>query len=155
MNIVPFLSYLIYDGFDRDLATAMVYERLMESIETSDVHYHALTFLHSCLIVKWRLNDAKPLLPQSQFFGMLPPDARQWAHSQFIQILPTQHMVLAGHQGPSPTGPQQQPTIHQQIPPPHSNTSVILVYQLDPLVIQEILTQATSISLGDTQVSAH
>ena len=96
IKIAPISSYFIYDGFETDLDTAMFYERLMDSTETSYMHSHALTFFRSCVIGKWRLDDVKPFLPQSQFFGMLLPDSRRWPHSQFSQILPTQHMGMAG-----------------------------------------------------------
>ena len=45
MSTIP--SYLIYDGFEKDLNAAMVYERIMDITETSDMHSHMLTFLHS------------------------------------------------------------------------------------------------------------
>ena len=47
MKIASIPSYLIYDGFDKDLDSAMVYERLMDSTEKSYMHSHSLTFLHS------------------------------------------------------------------------------------------------------------
>ena len=34
MKISLILSYLIYDGFEKDIDAAMVQERLMDSIET-------------------------------------------------------------------------------------------------------------------------
>ena len=107
----------------------------MDSPETSDMHSRAMIFLHSCMIGKWILNNAKSFLPQSWFFGVLPPDARRWSHSRFSQIFPTQHMVMPGLQCPTPTGPQQRPTNNQQIPPLKINTSGIPVYQLDALAI--------------------
>ena len=109
----------------------MVYKRLMNSIETSYMHSHALTFICSCMIGKWILNDAKPLLSQSQFFRIIPPDSGQWSHSRFIQIFPTKHIVMAGHQCTTPIGPQQRPIDHQHIPPLQMNTAGIPVRQLD------------------------
>ena len=63
----------MYDVFEKDLDAAMVCYRLMDSTETSYIHYHDLTFLRSFIIGKWILNDDKPFLPQSQFFVILPP----------------------------------------------------------------------------------
>ena len=74
------------------------------------------------MIGQWRLNNAKLFQPQSQFFGILPPDARQWSHSQFIQIFPTHKMGMAGHRCPTPKGHQQSPKNHQHIPPLQMNT---------------------------------
>ena len=37
-KISPILLYLIYNGLEKDLDAAMVYERLMGSTETSDMH---------------------------------------------------------------------------------------------------------------------
>ena len=47
MKISPTPSYFIYDGFEKYLDAAMVYKRLMESTETSDMHSREITFLHS------------------------------------------------------------------------------------------------------------
>ena len=44
---------------------------------------HALTFLPSCIIGAWRLNDAKPFLPHEQFYGMLPAEANTQCHTLF------------------------------------------------------------------------
>ena len=63
MEIAPILEYLIYDGFEKYLDAAMVYERLMYITGTSVMHLHALTFLCSCMIVQLRPNNSKLLLP--------------------------------------------------------------------------------------------
>ena len=84
----------------------MVYKRLIYRIETSDIHYHAITFMCACMIGQRGLNDVKPFLPQSQFFGIPPRDARRWEPSQLRQILPTQHIRMSGQQCPKPTGPR-------------------------------------------------
>ena len=118
------------------------------------MHSHKLTFLRSCIISKLRLDYSKPFLHQSQFFGMLFPDARRWAHSRLSQIFPTQQMGMTGQQCPTPTGPQQRPTNHQQIPSLQMNTSGIPVYQLDAFEIQALLTQTTMTAVGATQGSA-
>ena len=132
----------------------MVYERLMDSTETSDMQSHVLTFLRSCMIGQWRLNNAKPFLAQAKFFGMPPPDARRWEQSRLSQIFPTYHMVTEVQQGPTPTGPQQRPTNHQHIPPLQMNTAGIPVYQLYASAIQSLLSQETLPSVGDTQGNA-
>ena len=61
MKISPVLSQLIYDGYKNDLDVSMVYERLMENKETSDIHSHTLNFICFCMIRHWRLNNVKPL----------------------------------------------------------------------------------------------
>ena len=153
-KIDPIPSYFIYYGFEKDLYTAMVYKRLMDSTETSATHSHALIFLRSCMIGKWRLNDAKTLLTQSQFCGMPPPDTRRWSHSWFSQIFPTQYTGMAGKQCPIPTGTQQRPTNHHHIPPLKMNTAGIPVYQIDASEIQELLTKTITKAVGATQGSA-
>ena len=91
------------------------------------------------MVEQWRLNDVKPILPQAQFFGMIPLDATRWAHSRFSQIFPMQNILMAGHQGTTSTVPQQQPTIHPQIHPPQINTAVIPVYQIDASAVRALL----------------
>ena len=136
MNMATIPSYFIYDGFDKDLDASMVYKRLMNSTETSNTHSHALTCMCSCIIGKWRLIDAKPFLPQLKLFGILPSDARQWAHSQFINILFTQHIGMVGKQCHTRTWNQQSPTNRQHIPPLKINTAGIPVYQIYASAIQ-------------------
>ena len=131
----------------------MVYERLTDSTETSDMDSHVPTFMSYLMIVKWRLNYSKPFLHQSKFFGIISPDARQWAHSQFRQILPTNNMGMSGQQCTTPTGPQQRPKNHQQIPPLQMNTAGIPVYHLDASATQALLTHTTRIAVGSTQGS--
>ena len=50
MKVAPILSYFIYNGFEKDLDAAMIYERLMDSTYTSGMHSYALTVLHYCMI---------------------------------------------------------------------------------------------------------
>ena len=132
----------------------MVYEGLMESIDKSEMHWHALNFLNFCMIGQWILNDAKPFLPQSQFFGIPPTDAIRWEHSKFSQIFPTQHMGMSGQQCNTPAGPQQRPKNHRHIPPLQMNTAGISLYQIYAPTIQELLTQSTMASVGSTQGSS-
>ena len=103
------------------------------------------------MIGQWILNYAKPFLPQSQFFGMLPPDAIRWSHSQFILIFPMQNMEMTVQQCPTPTGTQQRPTNNQQILPLQINTEGIPVYQIDASVIQSLLTHKKMTVMGDPQ----
>ena len=50
MKIAPIPSYFIYDGFEKDLDSAMVYEKLIDTKKTSYMHSNALNFLRSCMI---------------------------------------------------------------------------------------------------------
>ena len=47
MKIAPIPSYFIYDGFEKYLDAAMVYKRLMDGKQKSDMQSHALNFLRS------------------------------------------------------------------------------------------------------------
>ena len=73
MKISPIPENLVLDVYKNDFDADMVYKRLLDSMEVSDIYPHALTSLLSCMIVQWRLNDTKSFLPQARFFGMLPP----------------------------------------------------------------------------------
>ena len=88
MRIAPIPAYLVWDGFDKDLDAALVYERLMESQHESRMKTHALMFLRSCMIGGWRLADTKPFLPAGQFYAMLPAEARLWGAKRFERLLP-------------------------------------------------------------------
>ena len=99
MRIAPIPEYMMYNGFERNLNADKVYERLMDSSESSTIISHALTFLHYCLIGKWIQNDSKPFLPQAQLFDMLSIDARRWAQVRFLQLLPGNYMGMTGQIG--------------------------------------------------------
>ena len=45
MKISPIPAYLVYDGFKKDLDADMVYGRLLDSTEVSDIYSHVLKFL--------------------------------------------------------------------------------------------------------------
>ena len=71
MRMAPILVYMVYNGFKNGLNADIVYERLMDISDSYAMHAHALTFLCSCMIGKWRQDDIKQFLPQVQLFGML------------------------------------------------------------------------------------
>jgi len=48
-------AYTIFDGFNADLNTSMVYERLVDIQDRMPMVDHALTFLRMCMIGGWRL----------------------------------------------------------------------------------------------------
>ena len=89
MKIAPIPAYLVWNGFDKDLDAAMVYERLMDCQHDSEMRTHAVTFLQSCIVGRWRDNDEKPFLPAEVFYNMLPPEVRIWGVKRFKQLLPT------------------------------------------------------------------
>ena len=98
LKISPIPEYLIYDSFKKDLDVVLVYERILDSTKVSDMYSNALTFLLVCMIGQWRFNDKKTFLPQSQFFGMLPPEARSWAYTSFVKLLAIQNMGVTANQ---------------------------------------------------------
>ena len=50
MSIAPIPPYLVYDGFNHGISTALVYETLWDSQHDSTMNYHALSFLRSCML---------------------------------------------------------------------------------------------------------
>ena len=88
MKIAPIPTYMVWDGLDKDLDAAMVYERLRDCQHPSAMRTHALTFLRTCMVGRWRDNDEKPFLPADRFFTMLPPEARIWGSSRFNRLFP-------------------------------------------------------------------
>jgi hypothetical protein len=150
MRLAPIPAHLVFDGFNDDLNTSMVYERIMESIvddtDRSPMLDHALAFLRSCMIGAWRQDDIKPCIPQHDFFGMLPIPARQWANERFQALYPGMPRQQQGlqPQPPMPPAPMFQAPVNPQVP---GNQ----VFQLDAAAIQALFANA---SLTNTQEAA-
>ena len=70
--IVEVPAYIIYDGLNEDLHSAIVYERLMDCQHTSNTPTRALMFLCLFLLGGWRINVVKPFVSHKILFGMLP-----------------------------------------------------------------------------------
>ena len=103
------------------------------------------------MIDQWRLNETKPFLPQAQFFGMPPLEARRWVHTRFFKLSPIQNMRVTAQQRPTPEMQHQQTAVPTKIPTTQMNKAGLLVYHLDALTIQALLEQASSITGGAKQ----
>jgi len=140
LGIAPIPAYLVWDGFDQDLDAIMVYERLMDCQHDSPMRTHALTFLRSCMVGVWRAADLRPSVPVTEFYSMLPRDARVWAHQRFQQILPT----LAQVQTTAPFTPPRP----NAAPPPQGAAAGVAagaapgIFQLDAAAIKQLLEQS-------------
>ena len=100
MNLAPVPAYLMYDGFNKDLDAAMVYERLRNCQHPSPMLDHAIAFLRSCMIGKWREGDRKPFQRPTFFTDMPSQEARLWAQQRSKALFPTLH-----HPAPLPPPP--------------------------------------------------
>ena len=99
MKIAPIPTYLVYDGFENDLDAVIVYERLRACQHPSDMLDHAIAFLRSCLIGKWRLHDNTPSTSPAEFTTMPHQEARRWATSRCRALFPA---IMAPHPLPPP-----------------------------------------------------
>jgi len=67
ISLIP--AYFVWDGFNQDLDSAQVYERLvMDSHEDSTMIEDALDFLCTCMIGNWRNNNEQLFTSATQFF---------------------------------------------------------------------------------------
>jgi hypothetical protein len=154
LRIAAIPTYLVYDGFNKDLDAAEVYERVMDCQEASDMRTHALAFLRSCMIGGWRLNDAKPFIATDQFYGMLPPEARVWANQQCRTLFPTiMGTSPAFPFPPAPTTPAPG-TAPRQVTPPGSLPQGSPSYTLDASAIQQLIMHASSANVIPSQDEA-
>jgi hypothetical protein len=154
LRIAAIPTYLVYDGFNKDLDAAEVYERVMDCQEASDMRTHALAFLRSCMIGGWRLNDAKPFIATDQFYGMVPPEARVWANQQCRTLFPTiMGTAPAFPFPPAPTTPAPG-TAPRQVTPPGSLPQGSPSYTLDASAIQQLIMHASSANVIPSQDEA-
>ena len=143
MKIAPIPAYFVWDGFNQDLDSAQVYERLMDSQEESTMKQHALDFLCTCMIGNWRKNDEKPFTLAAKFYGMLPKEARVWAAMRFNRLLP-------GEQQPALINPPRQgPQGHGGTPatPQGPGTQDNGVFHLNTAALKQLFKNAAIIFL--------
>jgi len=142
MHIAPIPAYLVFDGFETDLDSSMVYERLMDIHDKTPMIEHALEFVKGCMVGGWRIDYVKPFIPHNEFYCMVHYTARIWANSRFAVITPygtvgQQQQQQPGIQVPQGQGPQA------QIPAGQGQ-----VIQLDATALQALFAGA---SVGATR----
>ena len=82
-KIMPLPSFIIYDGFDKDLWAAEIYERVCHMDNQADpLWVAARNFLKSCM-VKRRATDKRSFV-NAPIFITTPPPARQSKHNIFV-----------------------------------------------------------------------
>ena len=104
LRIIPIPAYLVWNGLNKDLDAAMVYERLIDCQHDSHMRTHALAILKTCMIGMWRVGDTKPFMAPTDFYGMLPKEARVWGAQRFAQLIP---QLWPQHGIPAQTPPRQ------------------------------------------------
>ena len=76
ISIANILAYLIYDGFNQYISVALVLKRMWDIQHYYPMRDHALSFLRSCMVVRWRNTDTKPFAAQSKLCKILPHQVR-------------------------------------------------------------------------------
>lgn len=111
MQLAPIPTFLVYDGFDKDLSAADVYERLL-SLDDQDnaAIAHAKKFIQAS-VVKRNKNDDKSHVDQSEFIQSIPREARIWNAKRFASLFPD----LTNHSLPSPQQLSSPPTIDNSL----------------------------------------
>ena len=105
-QMAPIPPYLVYDGFEKDLDTALVLERILNfSTETSNM----LTHLHKCLracLPSHNVGDNKPNVGNNELAAAPSMAAQRWAKYKFSKCFPalTQQTALALTVGNLPQG---------------------------------------------------
>ena len=89
MQLAPIPPFLLYDGINRDLNAANIYERLL-TINTTDtpMYDHLKNFLLACLS-SHHLPNNKPYLPLETLLAPPSASALRWAGTKFPTIFPT------------------------------------------------------------------
>jgi hypothetical protein len=88
MQIAPIPSFVVYDGFNKDLSADEVYERLLSLDEQDNpMITHCRNFLRSCTVAR-NIPDPKPYCPSIAFITSPTIEARNWAKTKFALIAP-------------------------------------------------------------------
>ena len=96
IKIAPIPTYFVFDGFEKELDAALVYERLLIHNDVDDAMFrHLKSFLRGCLSTH-AAADYKPYV-DTKFFATTPvPQARRWAKARFHSCFPSLRAQLPG-----------------------------------------------------------
>ena len=86
MSIALILAHMVYGGFNQDISAELVHKILKVIQQYYHMREHVLAFMCSCMVGIWINTDTKPFAPHSEFYKMLPPQARMWERRWFEQI---------------------------------------------------------------------
>ena len=89
MQLAPIPPYFVYDGFEQDLDTALVLERIIGvNSNQNDMFTHLSNFLWACLS-SHNPGDRKLYIGGTALSAALSMPARQWAKTRFSKAFPT------------------------------------------------------------------
>ena len=96
MQLAPIPPHLVYNGFEADLDTARVFERVMGASNTDTaVFTHLKHFLRACLSTH-NSADNKPYVIGTEFSAAPSMAAHRWAKTKFEKF--SQHFQVQGGQ---------------------------------------------------------
>ena len=76
MKVAPIPTYMVYNGFAKDLHAADIYKQLLKSEFQNDMIDHAKKFLRAQLVGPLRNKDNKPYVSQQDWNQMPPVEAK-------------------------------------------------------------------------------
>ena len=89
VQLVPIPAFLVYDGFDKNLDAAEIYERVLSLDDHQQpVFDHLKKFLRA-LVVQHNQNSTTPALTPETLMQPMPNEARVWANTRFKTYFPT------------------------------------------------------------------
>ena len=105
LQIAPIPSFLIYDGFNKDLSAEVVYERMLILDDQEDINtVHCKNFLRACCVSR-NAPDPKQFCAIDDFLSPPTVEARNWATQKFKTVAPAlaskNEQVTQGEQGTS------------------------------------------------------
>jgi hypothetical protein len=106
MQLAPIPTFLVYDGFNKDLSAEEVYERVLSlDDQENQMVQHCKNFLRSCTVAR-NIPDPKPHCPNSDFITAPTIEARNWAKAKFALIAPALTEQRATTDNTTPTNPE-------------------------------------------------
>ena len=83
MQLAPIPPHLVYNGFEADLDTARVFERVMGASNTDTAMFtHLKHFLRACILTH-NSTDNKPYMIDTEFSTAPSMDAGRWEKTKF------------------------------------------------------------------------
>ena len=100
INIMPVSAFLVYDGFDADLDTIIIYRRIKTLDNLVKPAIQALlNFLRGCM-TSILINDTGTFIPSNVFIDSTPSASHTWGLNKFNINFPT---LFSPHKEPGPT----------------------------------------------------
>jgi hypothetical protein len=125
MQLAPIPTFLIYDGFNKDISAEKLYERILSiANQNNDMIIHCKKFLRACMVLR-NQPDSKPHTAPSHFMATPSPALRKWAKTKFTTMFPMFNPQPQVHNQPNQGITPELAALIARLAPPQTRTPAV------------------------------